>query len=101
MISNSLLPRDIVDAMKSDGQPCAVLKADGGMTVNKTLMQIQSDILQIPVLVPEMAESTALGAAVAAGMAIDCWDAPGWEMFKDFEGEKKIESTKSNNEFIR
>lgn len=90
--------RDIVDAMKSDGQPCAVLKADGGMTVNKTLMQIQSDILQIPVLVPEMAESTALGAAVAAGMAIDCWDAPGWEMFKDFEGEKKIESTGEGTE---
>lgn len=74
--------KDIVDAMKQDGQTCTLLKADGGMTANKLLMQIQSDVLQIPVAVPKMAESTALGAAVAAGMAVGSWSAPGWEAFK-------------------
>ena len=85
--------KDIVDAMKNDGQECNVLKADGGMTVNKTLMQIQSDILGVDVMVPDMAESTALGAAVAAGMAIGCWEASGWELFKN-GGEKVEESGK-------
>jgi len=74
--------RDIVDAMRQDGQACTLLKADGGMTANKLMMQVQADVLQIPVVVPKMAESTALGAAVAAGMAVDGWSAPGWESFK-------------------
>lgn len=83
--------RDIVDAMRADGQPCTMLKADGGMTANKLLMQIQSDILQIPVMVPEMSESTALGAAVASGSAIGQWRAAGWELLSD-------NTTKASNE---
>ena len=80
--------KDVVSSMEQDGQVCTLLKADGGMTGNKLLMQIQSDILQIPILVPKMAESTALGAAVAAGSFRSLWKAPGWEAFDCSEADK-------------
>ncbi len=66
--------RDIVDAMQLDsGKPLTELKVDGGMIANETLMQFQADVLDIPVIRPEIAETTALGAAYAAGLAIDFW----------------------------
>ena len=46
------------------------LKVDGGMTANKTMLQFQADTLDIPVIVPEISETTALGAAFAAGLAV-------------------------------
>ena len=49
------------------------LKADGGATVNRWLMQFQADVLGIPVVVPEVAETTALGAAYLAGVATGQW----------------------------
>src|SRR5829696_10087420 len=49
------------------------LKADGGATVNKWLMQFQADVLAVPVIVPEVAETTALGAAYLAGIAVGTW----------------------------
>ena len=49
------------------------LKADGGATVNRWLMQFQADVLGIPVIVPEVAETTALGAAYLAGVATGRW----------------------------
>jgi glycerol kinase len=50
-----------------------VLKVDGGATVNNTLMQLQADILGVPVVRPVVAETTALGAAYAAGLAVGVW----------------------------
>ncbi|ACV06574.1 glycerol kinase GlpK [Kytococcus sedentarius] len=69
--------REVVDAMRADARELDLqvseLRADGGMTVNETLMQFQSDVLGLPVLVPEVSETTALGAAYAAGLAIGFW----------------------------
>ncbi|XP_036396191.1 glycerol kinase-like isoform X3 [Megalops cyprinoides] len=62
--------REILDAMNQDsGIPLNQLQVDGGMTSNKLLMQLQADILCIPVVKPSMPETTALGAAMAAGAA--------------------------------
>ncbi|XP_033003105.1 glycerol kinase isoform X4 [Lacerta agilis] len=62
--------REILDAMNKDsGIPLKQLQVDGGMTNNKILMQLQADILCIPVVKPSMPETTALGAAMAAGAA--------------------------------
>ena len=55
------------------GVKLAVLKVDGGATVNNTLMQLQADILGVPVVRPVVAETTALGAAYAAGLAVGFW----------------------------
>ncbi|KAM4559631.1 glycerol kinase 3-like isoform 2-T2 [Odontesthes bonariensis] len=62
--------REIMDAMNQDsGIPLTQLQVDGGMTSNRLLMQLQADILCIPVVKPSMPETTALGAAMAAGSA--------------------------------
>uniref|UniRef100_A0A7N8YNQ3 Probable glycerol kinase n=1 Tax=Mastacembelus armatus TaxID=205130 RepID=A0A7N8YNQ3_9TELE len=62
--------REILDAMNQDsGVPLTQLQVDGGMTSNRLLMQLQADILCIPVVRPTMSETTALGAAMAAGAA--------------------------------
>jgi glycerol kinase len=66
--------RDVLDAMvKDSGVRLEVLKVDGGATVNNTLMQLQADILGVPVVRPVVAETTALGAAYAAGLATGVW----------------------------
>jgi glycerol kinase len=66
--------RDVLDAMVRDsGVRLAVLKVDGGATVNDTLMQLQADILGVPLVRPVVAETTALGAAYAAGLAVGFW----------------------------
>ncbi len=66
--------RDVLEAMRSDsGTAIAELKVDGGMAVNETLMQFQADILGIDVLRPRTVETTALGAAFAAGLAVGYW----------------------------
>ncbi len=66
--------RDIVDAMRREtGLQLDALKVDGGMVVNETLMQFQSDILGIPIIRPDVTETTALGAAYAAGLAVGFW----------------------------
>jgi glycerol kinase len=66
--------RDVLDAMTKDsGVRLAVLKVDGGATVNDTLMQLQADILGVPVVRPVVAETTALGAGYAAGLAVGFW----------------------------
>lgn len=67
--------REVLDAMEADsGVKLAALKVDGGMVVNELLMQFQADILNVPVLRPRIAETTALGAAYAAGLAVGFWD---------------------------
>ena len=55
------------------GVKLAALKVDGGATVNDTLMQLQADVLGVPVVRPIVAETTALGAAYAAGLAVGFW----------------------------
>jgi glycerol kinase len=66
--------KEILDAMRLDsGQALSRLKVDGGMVANDTLMQFQSDLLGVPVIRPETIETTALGAAYAAGLAVGFW----------------------------
>ncbi|HVC01905.1 MAG TPA: glycerol kinase GlpK [Steroidobacteraceae bacterium] len=66
--------RDVLQAMAKDSAiAIAALRVDGGMAVNDTLMQFQSDILGIDVVRPKMLETTALGAAYAAGLAVGYW----------------------------
>jgi glycerol kinase len=66
--------REVLDAMNADsGVPLTALKVDGGMVYNNLLMQFQSDVLKVPVIRPKVAETTALGAAYAAGLAVGYW----------------------------
>jgi glycerol kinase len=66
--------RDIVEAMNKDsGVELIKLKVDGGMVGNELLMQFQADILNVPVIRPQVSETTALGAAYAAGLAVGFW----------------------------
>ncbi len=65
---------EVLDAMNADsGVKLTTLKVDGGMVFNDLLMQFQSDILDVPVIRPKVAETTALGAAYAAGLAVGFW----------------------------
>jgi glycerol kinase len=67
--------REVLDAMQIDsGVELTALKVDGGMVVNQLLMQFQADILDVPVVRPKVAETTALGAAYAAGLAVGFWE---------------------------
>ena len=66
--------REVLDAMEADsGVTLKELKVDGGMVYNELLMQFQADCLQVPVIRPKVAETTALGAAYAAGLAVGFW----------------------------
>jgi len=66
--------RDVAEAMEADsGVHLEVLKVDGGVTANSLCMQLQADILGVPVSRPVVAETTALGAAYAAGLAVGFW----------------------------
>ncbi len=83
--------KDILDAMQSDsGIRLNSLKVDGGAVANNLLMQFQSDILNVPVYRPEVVETTALGAAYLAGLAVKFWDnkedlKKNWQLNKAFE----------------
>ncbi|MBV9716673.1 MAG: glycerol kinase GlpK [Solirubrobacterales bacterium] len=67
--------REVVEAMDADsGVKLESLKVDGGMVANDLLMQFQADLLGVPVIRPEVAETTALGAAYAAGLATGLWN---------------------------
>jgi glycerol kinase len=72
--STAFQTREILDAMEKDsGIRLTGLKVDGGMVHNELLMQFQADILGVPVVRPKVAETTALGAAYAAGLAVGYW----------------------------
>ncbi len=83
--------REVLDAMEQDsGVTLKALKVDGGMVVNDLLMQFQSDILGVPVMRPRVAETTALGAAYAAGLAVGFWNnledlRQNWQIDKTWE----------------
>ncbi|MGC8627681.1 MAG: glycerol kinase GlpK [Acidimicrobiales bacterium] len=69
--------RDVIDAMASGGRaPVSELRADGGVTANELCMQIQADVLGAPVVRPVVLETTALGAAYAAGLAVGLFSGP-------------------------
>nr|ANN47505.1 glycerol kinase [Rhodococcus jostii]ANN47506.1 glycerol kinase [Rhodococcus jostii] len=93
--------REVIEAMRADsGVELASLKVDGGMVVNETLMQFQSDILAVPVIRPVVNETTALGAAYAAGLAVGFWESEddiraNWAVDKTWEpGMDEAESTR-------
>ncbi|MFJ3382907.1 MULTISPECIES: glycerol kinase GlpK [unclassified Curtobacterium] len=72
--ATALQTREVLDAVNADsGVDLTELKVDGGMTANNELMQFQADILDVPVVRPVVAETTALGAAYAAGLAVGFW----------------------------
>ena len=83
--------RDVAEAMQIDsGQPLETLRVDGGAATNDLLMQFQADILGVPVERPEIAETTALGAAYLAGLAVNFWQSADeiqslWRVDKTFE----------------
>jgi glycerol kinase len=83
--------REVLEAMEKDsGVPLTALKVDGGMVYNELLMQFQADILNVPVVRPTVAETTALGAAYAAGLAVGFWDnledlRANWQVSKTWE----------------
>jgi glycerol kinase len=91
---------DAVRAMEqAAGQPLSELRADGGASANGWLMQFQADVLGAPVVVPEVAETTALGAAYLAGVGVGMWTlsdvAGGWRERARFEprmGEQEREA---------
>ena len=69
--------RDVLDAMSADSKvPLTSMRVDGGATANDLLMQIQSDVMGIEIIRPEVIETTALGAAYAAGIAVGVWKSP-------------------------
>jgi glycerol kinase len=83
--------RDVVEAMMGDsGIPLAELRADGGAVSNAFLMQFQADILDVPVVVPKISETTSLGAAYLAGLATGFWSsqeeiAAKWQVGQRYE----------------
>ncbi|MBN2285270.1 MAG: glycerol kinase GlpK [Tissierellales bacterium] len=83
--------RDVIDAMIEDANmPLSVLKVDGGVTKNQFLMQFQSDILNKSVYLPTVSETTALGAAYLAGLAVGFWSgeeeiSENWKISKVYE----------------
>jgi glycerol kinase len=86
--------RDLAEAMQKDaGLKLAELKVDGGASVNDGLMQFQADVLNVKVARPVVAETTALGAAYLAGLALGYWDSPAdvarnWALDRQFAPEK-------------
>ncbi|GJM42714.1 MAG: glycerol kinase [Ardenticatenaceae bacterium] len=87
--------REVLDAMNADsGVDLTALKVDGGMVFNNLLMQFQADVLGVPVIRPKVAETTALGAAYAAGLAVGFWQntdemRENWGVDKVWEPEKE------------
>ncbi len=85
--------RDVLEAMEADsGVTLSRLKVDGGMVVNNLLMQFQADMLDVSVVRPKISETTVLGAAYAAGLAVGFWEsldeiASHWEEDRTFTPE--------------
>jgi glycerol kinase len=89
--------REVLDAMNADsGVDLTALKVDGGMVFNNLLMQFQADVLGVPVIRPKVAETTALGAAYAAGLAVGFWKNTD-EMRQNWGMDKTWEPNKDSN----
>lgn len=89
--------REVLDAMEKDsGVKLKSLKVDGGMVVNDLLMQFQADILDVPVVRPRITETTALGAAYAAGLAVGFWS--GFSELRNNWGQDRVWTPKMSEE---
>jgi glycerol kinase len=97
--------KEVVDAMNADsGVALTSLKVDGGMVHNDLLMQFQADVLGVPVIRPTVAETTALGAAYAAGLAVGFWREvedlrANWGMDKQWD--PSMDPAKRDREYAR
>ena len=97
--------KEVVDAMNADsGVALTSLKVDGGMVYNDLLMQFQADVLGVPVIRPTVAETTALGAAYAAGLAVGFWREvedlrANWGMDKQWD--PSMDPAKRDREYAR
>jgi glycerol kinase len=95
--------KEVVDAMNQDsGVDLSSLKVDGGMVHNELLMQFQADVLDVPVVRPTVAETTSLGAAYAAGLAVGFWSEvedlrANWG--KDKEWQPQMDPAKREKEY--
>ncbi|TDC87506.1 glycerol kinase GlpK [Actinomadura sp. 7K507] len=90
--------RDVVEAMREDsGVTLDVLKVDGGVTENELCMQLQADVLGVPVSRPVVAETTALGAAYAAGLAVGFWTTTD-ELRQNWNEDRRWEPTWSEEQ---
>lgn len=90
--------RDVVEAMEADsGVKLDTLRVDGGITANELCMQLQSDILGVPVSRPVVRETTALGAAYAAGLAVEFWSDTE-ELVANWHEDKRWEPTWSEEQ---
>lgn len=93
--------RDVLDAMARDAaNSLKLLRVDGGATANNFLMQFQADILQLPVERPAVTETTALGAAYLAGLAVGYWETPeairaNWQLERRFEPQIPANQTEN------
>jgi glycerol kinase len=92
---------DVLKAMEADaGLPIKELRVDGGATINNLLMQFQCDLLQVPVIRPEVYETTALGAAYLAGLGVGYWESTAdiqqqWKAAKEFHPQRTTEEMRS------
>jgi glycerol kinase len=88
----ALQSADLISGMQADARPITELRVDGGATANNLLMQIQADLLGVPVVRPKVTETTALGAAYLAGLAVGFWPsleevATHWQQDRVFEAQ--------------
>jgi glycerol kinase len=88
---------DVLEAVESETTPLAALRVDGGAAVNDLLMQFQADVLGVPVVRPQVTETTALGAAYLAGLATGFWAGP-LELRAQREGDVRFEPRMSLGE---
>jgi len=89
---------DVLQAVHSEtSAPLTALRVDGGASVNNLLMQFQADVLGVPVVRPQVTETTALGAAYLAGLATGFWDSPD-ELRAGREGDKRFEPAMAASE---
>ena len=88
---------DVLEAVESETTPLAALRVDGGAAVNDLLMQFQADVLGVPVVRPQVTETTALGAAYLAGLATGFWTGP-QELRTQREGDVRFEPRMSASE---
>jgi glycerol kinase len=89
---------DVLEVMREDsGIPVHELRVDGGASANNLLMQFQADLLQVPVVRPKVAETTAFGAACLAGLAVGFWN-DRTEVGKAWQPDRTFEPTKSPDE---
>jgi glycerol kinase len=97
--------REVVDAANAvSGVPFSELRVDGGMTVNGLLMQFQADVLGVPVIRPAVTETTALGAAFAAGLAVGFWpdlDALRERWAEDRRWEPRMDAGRREHEYAQ